>query len=183
MKVEKSGKKWIVSGPGDGWVLKKKYPRKWKAELALRVWKEGGRVSDYWAASREEQSKRSSIAQTNAEQAARRRLESARRKYPDEAVIDEDQSIRVQRQPGERRIIEVRFSELSGLHMSQVSGGVRLTSLHYYLYARMWCTSIPENADFPHSCQHGPPPHEILVVIGRKDNEEIYEKLLSRAWF
>ncbi len=58
MKVEKSGKKWIVAGGGDGWVLKKKFPTKWKAELALRVWKKGGRVSDYWAAAREEKDRR-----------------------------------------------------------------------------------------------------------------------------
>ena len=42
MRVEKSGRKWMVSGQGDEWVLKKEYPTKWKAELALRVWKEGG---------------------------------------------------------------------------------------------------------------------------------------------
>ena len=66
MRVEKSGRKWMVSGQGDEWVLKKEYPTKWKAELALRVWKEGGRVSDFWAAARKEKERRSDIAQEQA---------------------------------------------------------------------------------------------------------------------
>ena len=33
--------------------LTKKFPTKWKAEVALEVFKKGGRVSDYWNAARE----------------------------------------------------------------------------------------------------------------------------------
>ncbi len=181
MRVEKSGKKWMVSGQGDEWVLKKEYPTKWKAELALRVWKEGGRISDFWAAAREEKESRSDIAQEQASQTAHRRIESARRKYPDGAVIDDHQLITVRRQPNDWRATQVPFRELTDFHLTQVSGGLGAVTLHYGLYARMWCSSIPEDVEFAHSCKHGPPPHEILVVINRKDNEEIHDQLLSLA--
>ena len=181
MRVVKSGSKWIVSGQGDGWILKREYPNKWKAALALRVWKEGGRVSDYWAAAREEKDRRSQIAQEQADRAARRKLESAWRKYPDGAVIDDGQLITVRRQPNDWRAAQVPFSELTDFHLTQVSGGLGSVTLHYGLYARMWCSSIPEGVEFAHSCQHGPPPHEILVVINRQDNGEIHDQLLSLA--
>ncbi len=48
MRVEKAENKWIVVGEGEGWVFNRTFPRKWKAEIALDVFKVGGRVSDYW---------------------------------------------------------------------------------------------------------------------------------------
>jgi len=183
MKVKKTGKKWIVAGHGDGWVLKKEFPTKWKAEMALRVWKKGGRVSDYWAAAREEKVRREAIAFGRAAELAQGRLNSAQRLYPGGATFDDYELITVRRQPGDWRDIQVSFSELRDFHLSMASGGVGVSSNCYSLYARMWCSSIPEDAEFAHSCQHGPPPHEILVVINRKDNEEIHDQLLSSARF
>ena len=46
--------KYVVEGPGQGWIFKKQFPRKWKAEVALKVYEAGGRVSDYWKAARKE---------------------------------------------------------------------------------------------------------------------------------
>jgi hypothetical protein len=43
----------------------------------------------------------------------------------------------------------------------------------------MWCTSIPDNGYFNHSCQHGPPYHEILVSITRKYNRASFRWLDS----
>lgn len=48
MKIEKKGKKWIVKGDGKEWIYNKTFLTKWKAEVAVEVFKEGGRVSDYW---------------------------------------------------------------------------------------------------------------------------------------
>ena len=53
MKIVKVGRKWVIKGKGEGWIFKKKFPTKWKAEVALEVFKKGGRVSDYWKAARE----------------------------------------------------------------------------------------------------------------------------------
>lgn len=52
-RIVKVGRKWAVEGDSEGWVFKKKFPTKWKAEVALEVFKKGGRVSDYWKAARE----------------------------------------------------------------------------------------------------------------------------------
>jgi hypothetical protein len=52
MKLLKKGRKWIVEGDGEGWIFNKRFPSKWKAEIALRVFENGGRVSDYWKEAR-----------------------------------------------------------------------------------------------------------------------------------
>jgi hypothetical protein len=53
MKLKKEGRKWVIQGDvneddNKGWIFRKKFPTKWKAEIAINVFKEGGRVSDYW---------------------------------------------------------------------------------------------------------------------------------------
>jgi len=48
MVIEREGEKWIVKGEGNGWIFIKRFPTKWKAEVALRIFKRGGKVSDYW---------------------------------------------------------------------------------------------------------------------------------------
>ena len=53
MRIEKVGRKWVVKGKGSGWIFNKTFPTKWKAEVALEVFKDGGRVSDYWRRQRE----------------------------------------------------------------------------------------------------------------------------------
>lgn len=42
----------VVEGEGKGWVFNRTFSSKWKAELALDVFKKGGRVSDYWREAR-----------------------------------------------------------------------------------------------------------------------------------
>jgi hypothetical protein len=54
----KLGGSWVVRPKKFGWVFEKSFPTKWKAELALEVWRKGGRVSDYWQAARELQRSR-----------------------------------------------------------------------------------------------------------------------------
>jgi len=53
MKIVKDGRKWAIRGEGEGWIFNRKFPTKWKAEIALEVFKEGGKVSDYWKRARE----------------------------------------------------------------------------------------------------------------------------------
>ena len=52
MKLVKKGRKWIVEGDGEGWIFNKRFPTKWKAEIALRAFENGVRVSDYWKEAR-----------------------------------------------------------------------------------------------------------------------------------
>ncbi len=51
-RLVKDGRKWIVKGDRESWIRKKKLPAKWKAEIAMRVFINGGRVSDYWREAR-----------------------------------------------------------------------------------------------------------------------------------
>lgn len=48
MEIVKKEKKYIVQGDGDGWVFNKTFPTKWKAEIAMEVYKEGGNIQEYW---------------------------------------------------------------------------------------------------------------------------------------
>jgi hypothetical protein len=93
---------------------------------------------------------------------------------------DRTMKLKVRRQWNDWRIIEVPVSELRDFHYLESSGGVGARSPRPMLYARMLCTSIPEGSDFPHSCQHGPPPHEILVCICKKDNPHLFEALACK---
>jgi hypothetical protein len=54
MKIVKRGSSYAVEGSGDGWLFNRTYPARWKAKLAIEVFKKGGRVSDYWREAREE---------------------------------------------------------------------------------------------------------------------------------
>lgn len=80
--------------------------------------------------------------------------------------------------------IAVPVTALRDFHVRQWSGGVQAKSPYPMLYARMWCTLIPEEDRpyFGHSCRHGAGPHEILVCITKKDNpRSLYKALRARA--
>jgi hypothetical protein len=86
--------------------------------------------------------------------------------------------VKVRRQWNDSRPLEVSLGALRGFHWREASGGVWRRSPRPFLHARMWCSSIPDGSDFPHSCLHGPPPHAILVCICKKDNPRVFERLL-----
>jgi hypothetical protein len=90
--------------------------------------------------------------------------------------------VTVRRQWNDDRRLQVSIAELRGFHIRSASGGVMRRSPRPMLYARMLCTAIPAGSDFPHSCSHGPAPHEILVVIVQRDNDhELYKKLKAMS--
>ncbi len=171
-------KKWKVEGKGEGWVFDKTFPTEWKAELALKVAQEGGRVSDYWEAARKEAMKRDDL---RSESVGLARAE-AREKFRG-VTLTESEQVQVCRHPGSSSI-PVPLSTLSDFHLSRVSGGVGKSSPYPMLYARMWCSEIPEEdrPHFGHTCQHGPPPHHILVCITKSGNpKRLYQILLAKA--
>jgi hypothetical protein len=53
LRLAKEVRKWIIEGDGEGWIFHKKFPAKSKAEIAMRVFTDGGKVSDYWREARE----------------------------------------------------------------------------------------------------------------------------------
>ncbi len=48
MEIIKMGRKYVIKGDGDGWAFNKTFPTKWKAEIAMEVFKDGGTIQDYW---------------------------------------------------------------------------------------------------------------------------------------
>ena len=90
--------------------------------------------------------------------------------------------VQVRRHWNDYHILSVPLDELRDFHFRSSSGGVARRSPRPMLYARMDCTAIPVGSDFPHSCEHGPPPHEIVVCITQKDNgKALYQRLKASA--
>jgi len=86
-------------------------------------------------------------------------------------------TIKIRRQWNSYRIATTLLEYLEKFHWDNVSGGVCKRSPQYFLHAKVLCTTIV--GDFDHSCEHGPPPHEIKVCIVKKDNKEVWQQLLN----
>jgi hypothetical protein len=92
------------------------------------------------------------------------------------APITEDTLINVRRQWNDYRVGAVQLRDLRGFHWRQTSGGVAARSPRPFPHARLWCDKIVDG-EIAHSCRHGPPPHEVLVCIVKKDNPETFREL------
>ena len=78
--------------------------------------------------------------------------------------------------------IEVPEEELSGFHYASFASGRGGSVGGRELAAYMLCTAIPFGQYFGHSCEHGPPPHRIKVLIPRRKNDsDTYARLQARA--
>jgi len=49
-EAHKKERKWLIAGNGEGWLYNGVFPTKWKVLVAIDVFNNGGRVSDYRAA-------------------------------------------------------------------------------------------------------------------------------------
>jgi len=67
--------------------------------------------------------------------------------------------------------VDVPASDLSGFHYASFSGGRGTRFAGRQLAAYVMCTSLPYGQYFGHSCEHGPPPHRIKVILPRKLND------------
>ena len=89
MELVKKGRKWIVEGNGEGWIFNKKFSTKQKAEIALKVFKEEGRVSDYWKKTRGVAEKRPPWVPWRAIKILKRALEEIKSLDPECEEIEE----------------------------------------------------------------------------------------------
>ena len=81
-----------------------------------------------------------------------------------------DTLLAVRRQPTNRRIGKVRLGDIRNLHWRRQSGGIKSRFMAQpFVFGLILCTDIVEGR-IAHSCQHGPPPHEVLVCMCQKDN-------------
>ena len=90
------------------------------------------------------------------------------------------EKVYIRRQFSDHLIGKVFYESLRNIHWSSTSGGVYNIAPQPFIHAYVWCDQV--EGEIAHSCQHGPPPHSIKIVILKKDNRpEILEKLLSVA--
>lgn len=48
MNIERTDSKYLVTGAGSGWINNKTFDTKWKTDLAIKIFNEGGSFSDYF---------------------------------------------------------------------------------------------------------------------------------------
>ncbi len=96
-------------------------------------------------------------------------------------AVDQGTLVTVRRHWNDMNTIDVPMGDLWDFHWRSVSGGFGSKSPRPFIHARMWCSSIPEGSYFPHSCEHGPAPHAILVCLCKCDNAEVFDLLKEKA--
>lgn len=182
LRVQKVNRKWLVTGANPGWISKRQFPRKWKAELAIEIYRRGGRVSDYFAAMRDQREER---AASRSDVIERARQDAIRRFGSDAAAaLSTETVITIVRHSGHDGLARVPLNSLSDFHIRDESGGIARQLAWPTLCARIWCDEIPAEYrdNFGHSCAHGPGPHEIVVCIGKSHNQRAtYERLLASS--
>ena len=76
---------------------------------------------------------------------------------------------------------QVHINKLTNLRFESVSGGVGVMAPRRFLHGYILCTDLV-SGEIAHSGRHGPPPHEIIVCITKKDNTpEMYKWLLDNS--
>lgn len=79
------------------------------------------------------------------------------------------------------QIASAKLCDLTGFEWLQFSGGIHsvMKSLPmYHLIAYVQCTKV--RGDIEHSCKHGPPPHNLRVMILKVDNADIWEYFVGK---
>ena len=88
--------------------------------------------------------------------------------------------ISVTRSKGDYKSATVKINNLDGFHWDTTSGGARVYTGTYNLYAYMSCDKI-EKGEIGHSGIHGPCPHNIKVYISKGSNEKYFNYIARGA--
>jgi len=84
--------------------------------------------------------------------------------------------ITVRRHWNDWRSATYRRTDVSELHWTNVSGGVRAPLPAPFVHGYVLCDAMI-SGELAHSCSHGPPPHSILVCVLKKDNPKLWPKI------
>src|SRR5680860_244960 len=68
--------------------------------------------------------------------------------------------------------LEVRRQDLWILHITRSAGGAGNSLPRPMVAAYMLCMSVPDDGCFGHSCRHGPPPHQVKVLVPKSGNDK-----------
>jgi hypothetical protein len=94
-------------------------------------------------------------------------------------TITADTLLAVRRYPTNRRIGKVRLGDIRHIQWRSQSGGRRSRFMAQpFVFGLIPCTKIVEGS-IAHTCQHGPPPHEVLVCMCQKDNPKDLAVLMA----
>ncbi|GHV13441.1 hypothetical protein FACS1894219_08240 [Clostridia bacterium] len=89
--------------------------------------------------------------------------------------------VTVRRQPDNYMTAKYLLSSFQEPHWDWISGGVRTTMFDQpFIYGYVMCTEA-EEGEVAHSGTHGSCPHRIKVCALKKDNKDIYTRLLELA--
>ncbi len=86
----------------------------------------------------------------------------------------------VRRQFDSHKHAAYRFSDMSGWHWSDVSGGTQKRANRQYLHAYVMCDAMIAG-ELSHSCAHGPGPHRIKVCVTKTDNKKSWKDIEEAA--
>jgi hypothetical protein len=86
----------------------------------------------------------------------------------------------VRRQFDSHKHAAYRFSDMSGWHWSDVSGGTQKRANRQYLHAYVMCDAMIAG-ELSHSCAHGPGPHRIKVCVTKMDNKKSWKEIEEAA--
>jgi hypothetical protein len=84
--------------------------------------------------------------------------------------------ITVRRQWSDWRMAKYRRADISDLHWTDVSGGVKVPLPHQFVHGYVLCNAMI-SGELAHSCSHGPPPHRILVCVLKTDNPKSWREI------
>jgi hypothetical protein len=87
-------------------------------------------------------------------------------------------TLTVRRQWNNWRQAVYRFDDVSDLHWSKISGGVKRVANRYYIHAYVMCDAMLSGR-VAHSCKHGEGPHRIKVCIIQKLNKPLWPRILE----
>lgn len=89
--------------------------------------------------------------------------------------------VQVRRQWDDYRIAKYRIDDISGLHWSDESGGVRASAPRAFIHGYVLCNGMIEG-ELAHSCSHGPPPHQVKVCITKKKGVKLSGTRFLASW-
>ena len=76
---------------------------------------------------------------------------------------------------------QVHIDKLTSLRFDSVAGGAGVMAPRLFLHGCILCTDLV-SGEIAHSGRRGPPPHEIIVCITKRDNKaEIYKRLFKKT--
>jgi hypothetical protein len=94
----------------------------------------------------------------------------------------EESHVVVRRRFNDYNAAEYRLEDIGTLQWSNVSGGVQTRANREYLCGYVWCNRAVAG-EVSHSGAHGDCPHRIKVCILKKDNKEVYARVLNyKEW-